>query len=216
MAIVPHEDQIHGGPVRVVLLGQEPLTHEACGLGDLDCRVVVSLDVQPARSCAAAKLEAEQNWQPSIATARVGRPSPTLAEMSLVSRLLDRFGNDVGRDPERDRAVIDLLELVMLIDRSVVEAERASVIAFLDGCDWDDGDGPASYSQLSTARARLALELPDELETLLASATAGLTTEADRAFALDAMSDLAGVDGVIDPREHALIEGLRSRFAELD
>lgn len=136
--------------------------------------------------------------------------------MSLVSRLLGRFGEEVGSDPERDRAVIDLLELVMLIDRNVVEAERASVLEFLERCNWDDGDGPASYSQQATARARLALEVPDELETLLATATDRLTTEADRAFALTAMSDLAGVDGVIDLREHALIEGLRARFAAAD
>jgi len=135
--------------------------------------------------------------------------------MSLVSRLLERFSSDVGHDPERDRAVIDLLELVMVVDRHVVEAERASVLEFLEGCDWSDGGGPASYSQQATARARLAIEVPDELEALVASATDHLTTPADREFALQAMNDLAGVDGVVDPHEHALIEGLRARFDEL-
>ncbi|HUW01304.1 MAG TPA: TerB family tellurite resistance protein [Acidimicrobiales bacterium] len=134
--------------------------------------------------------------------------------MSLVARILERFSSDAARDPERDRAVIDLLELVMVVDRHVVEAERASVLEFLEGCDWSDGGGPASYSQQSTARARLAIEVPEELEALLTSAADRLTAPEDREFALRAMSDLAGVDGVVDPNEHALIEGLRARFAE--
>ncbi|MBA2283245.1 MAG: hypothetical protein H0W25_18705 [Acidimicrobiia bacterium] len=138
--------------------------------------------------------------------------------MSIVQRLLDRLGlaPDTFDDDDvrlaAEQAVVDLLELVMLVDGSSAEAERELIRQFLDERQWPGGHNPYSYSEEACARARLALAPGGPLDEFLATVTGRLATDDDRAAAYAAVLDLAGVDGELDEREARLLAGLRSRF----
>ncbi len=137
--------------------------------------------------------------------------------MSLVARVLETLGLGADGfeppDPQADQAVIDLLELVMLVDGSSAELERERIRAHLDAQDWPDGHNPYSYADEATARVRTALEDDAAFEALLASITDRLRSDDDRKFALAVVTELAGIDGVVDDREAYLISELRRRFA---
>lgn len=137
--------------------------------------------------------------------------------MSLVDRVLETLGLGADGfeppDPAADQAVIDLLELVMLIDGSSADVERERIRAHLDDQDWPDGHNPYSYAAEATARVRAALADDAALEAMLTSITDRLRSDDDRDFALGVVTELAGIDGVVDDREAALLAELRRRFA---
>jgi uncharacterized tellurite resistance protein B-like protein len=136
---------------------------------------------------------------------------------SLVDRILERLG--VGADdfeppdPAPDQALLDLLQLAMLVDGTSTEAERDRIREHLEWASWPDGASPYAYAQQSMARVRAALADEAALAELLGSVAERLRSEEDREFALGLVRELAGVDGTVDDREAALVEGLRARFA---
>lgn len=136
--------------------------------------------------------------------------------MSLVERILERLGLGTGDfeppDPTPDQAMLDLLQLVMLVDGTSTEAERERIREHLEWAAWPDGASPFTYAQESMARVRAALADEAALGALLTSVTERLRTDEDRHFALGLVRELAGVDGTVDERESALVEGLRRRF----
>jgi uncharacterized tellurite resistance protein B-like protein len=137
--------------------------------------------------------------------------------MSLVERILEELGLGPDGfdppDPTADQAVIDLLGLVMLVDGSSSDVERERIRQHLDDQDWPEGASPYRYFERSAQRIRAALEDEAKLEALLRSVTDRLRSDDDRDFALALVRELAGLDGTIDDREEALLEGLRRRFA---
>lgn len=135
---------------------------------------------------------------------------------SLVDRILDRLGVRPDQfdppDAAAEQAVVDLLQLTSLVDGTSSEAERERLRDHLEQQDWPDGTNPWSYAEAAMARVRAAMADASALEALLASITARLPREEDRAFALDLVRELAGIDGTVDAREAALVQGLRRRF----
>jgi uncharacterized tellurite resistance protein B-like protein len=135
---------------------------------------------------------------------------------SFVDRILERLG--VGADdfeppdPAPDQALLDLLQLAMLVDGTSTEAERERIREHLEWASWPDGASPFAYAQQSMAQVRAALADEAALAELLASVAERLRSEEDRDFALGLVRELAGVDGTVDDREAALVEGLRARF----
>lgn len=135
---------------------------------------------------------------------------------SFVDRILERLG--VGADdfeppdPAPDQALLDVLQLVMLVDGTSTEAERERIREHLEWSSWPDGASPFAYAQQSMARVREALADEAALAALLASVAERLRAEEDREFALGLVRELAGVDGTVDDREAALVDGLRRRF----
>ena len=142
--------------------------------------------------------------------------------MSLVQRLLDRLGlaPDTFGDDEDDarvqaeEAIIDLLQLVMIIDHTSAEAERELIRDFVDSRAWPSGHNPDSYAEEAMSRARHSLGPEGPLENFLQGVTDRLATDDDRAAAYEAVLELAGVDGEVDDREKELLAGLRRRFEE--
>jgi uncharacterized tellurite resistance protein B-like protein len=135
---------------------------------------------------------------------------------SFVDRILERLG--VGADdfeppdPAPDQALLDLLQLAMLVDGTSTEAERERIREHLEWASWPDGDSPFAYAQQSMPRVREALADETALAALLESVAERLRSDEDRHFALGLVRELAGVDGAVDERESALVDGLRSRF----
>jgi len=138
--------------------------------------------------------------------------------VTFVDRILDRLGVREDQfdppDPDAEQAVVDLLQLAMLVDGTSSDAERERLRAHLEQQDWPDGSSPWSYAESSMSRVRAAMADAAALEALLASITARLTHDDDRAFALDLVRELSGLDGTVDAREAALVDGLRRRFVE--
>jgi uncharacterized tellurite resistance protein B-like protein len=137
--------------------------------------------------------------------------------MSLVQRLLDRLGlaSDTFDDDARvgaEEAIIDLLELVMLVDGTSSEAERELIRAFVDSREWPAGHNPETYAATAASRARHALGPDGPLTNFLDGISSRLPTDDDRAAAYEAVLELAGADGQVGDAEKALISGLRSRF----
>jgi hypothetical protein len=136
----------------------------------------------------------------------------------MVDRILDRLGVRPDQfdppDPGAEQAVVDLLQLTSLVDGTSSDAERERLRDHLEQRDWPDGINPWSYAEAAMARVRDAMADASALEALLASITARLQRDEDRAFALDLVRELAGIDGTVDAREAALVQGLRRRFVE--
>jgi uncharacterized tellurite resistance protein B-like protein len=136
--------------------------------------------------------------------------------MTFVDRILERLG--VGADdfeppdPAPDQALLDLLQLAMLVDGTSTESERERIREHLEWASWPDGASPFAYAQQSMARVREALADEAALASILESVAERLRTDEDRDFALGLVRELAGVDGTVDDRESALVEGLRRRF----
>lgn len=139
--------------------------------------------------------------------------------MTFVDRILERLG--VGdddfepADPVPDQALLDLLQLVMLVDGTSTEAERERIREHLEWASWPDGASPFAYAQASMAKVREALADEAALGALLDSVAERLRTDDDRDFALGLVRELAGIDGTVDERESALVDGLRARFTAL-
>lgn len=136
--------------------------------------------------------------------------------MTFVDRILERLG--VGADdfeppdPTPHQALLDLLQLVMLVDGTSTEAERERIREHLEWASWPDGASPFAYAQTSMATVREALADDTALKQLIESVAERLATDDDRDFALGLVQELAGIDGTVDDREAALVEGLRRRF----
>jgi uncharacterized tellurite resistance protein B-like protein len=136
--------------------------------------------------------------------------------MSFVDRVLERLGVAADDfeppDPAPDQALLDVLQLVMLVDGTSTEAERERIREHLEWASWPDGASPFAYAQASMAKVRAALADEAALSALLASVAERLRSDEDREFALGLVRELAGIDGTVDDRESALVERLRRRF----
>jgi uncharacterized tellurite resistance protein B-like protein len=136
--------------------------------------------------------------------------------MSLIDRILDGLGLGADDfdppDPAAEQAVIDLLTLAMLVDRTSSESERERIRDHLARQDWPDGANPFGYADAAMARVRHALGDDTLLDELLVSVADRLRCDDDRRFALSLVRELAGLDGTIDDREADLLARLRARF----
>ena len=131
------------------------------------------------------------------------------------ARLQDLYANvAVHATGDREHeAALELLLLVMIVDHHISLAELEEIRAITDESGWESST--FSFDQyLGQAMAKVRAAVGhDAVEALLDDIDARITSKVLRASLFSAARDVAGVDDVIDPAEHALLGQLAARFA---
>jgi hypothetical protein len=132
--------------------------------------------------------------------------------MSAIRHLFNRFRHVEGHHV-RDQAVLDLMELAMLIDRRSGQAERDLILHFVDTRSWPAPENAETYHQESMVRVRAALADAATQEQFLTSVVDRLPTLDDRMFALDLLERMAEAEDPVNSLESGLVDDMRSRLA---
>lgn len=136
------------------------------------------------------------------------------ANMSRMEELTARFAAPATiTEPEwvagRDRAVLELMLLVMFADRSSSEAERGLVREFAESRPWPMATTAEFEIEQATAAVRGAQADPAELRRLVEDLCIRIDRQEDQIFALDHLVAVAEADGTLDPLELAFLDEFR-------
>ena len=134
--------------------------------------------------------------------------------MSRTEELIERFSAPTTiTEPEcvagRDRAVLELMLLVMFSDRLSSEAERGLVRDFAESRPWPMATNAEFEIEQATAAVREAQTDPAKLRRLVEDLCIRIDRHDDQIFALDHVVAVAEADGTLDPLELAFLDEFR-------